>query len=168
MDAARPTLKPAWMDTPRSLRDFVAWQKAVTLQADLIRLSLQPPVARHPWLAEQLRTSGRSLAGNLAMGQAGINGCDRDFHLPVAKAEAADIFSLLVAATQAGLLEAAVSEPLERRCEEVQRIIHAILRPSRPEGPAQDRKFSGGRGPWRQPPPSDAGPPGVDPWDNRS
>jgi four helix bundle protein len=153
------------METRNTLRDLVAWQKAVTLHADLIRLSLQPQVARHPWLAEQLRQSGRSLAGCIAEGHGSRDGMDHGMYYPSAKGDAGQLLTLLVTAVHAGLLEAAVAEPLERRCEELQRILGGMIRARRRD----DEPVNGGsRGPWRRPPPSDGGSRGGDPWDNRS
>lgn len=151
------------METRNTLRDLVAWQKAVTLHADLIRLSLQPQVARHPWLAEQLRHSGRSLAGCIAEGHGRRDGMDHGMFYPSAKGDALQLVTLLAAASQAGLLEAGVTAPLEKRCEELQRLLAGMIRQRR-EGPVS----GGSRGPWRRPPPSDGEFPGDDPWDSRS
>lgn len=153
------------METRNSLRDLVAWQKAVTLHADLIRLSLQPQVARHPWLAEKLRQSGTIMVGGIAEGHGRRDGSEREVFLPGAKGEAAQLASLLIALVQAGLLEASVAEPLGRRCDELQRILAGMIRPRRRE---PGTALSGSREPWRQPPPSAGGFPEGDPWDSRS
>lgn len=155
------------MENRNTLRDLVAWQKAVTLHADLIRLSLQPGVARHPWLAEQLRGSGRHIAGALAEGHGRRDGMDRAVYLPAAKGEASQLLSMLAAATQAGLVEAAAAEGLERRCEEILRLVAGLMRPRRPGGEGEG-PVNGSREPWRRRPPSDGGSPGGDPWDSRS
>ena len=156
------------METRNTLRDLVAWQKAVTLHADLIRLSLQPGVARHPWLAEHLRGGGRCIAAALAEGHGRRDGMDRAVYLPSARGEAAQLVSLLAAATQAGLVEGAAAEALERRCEEIMRMVSALIRPRRPAGEGGGPVNGGSREPWRRRPPSDGGSPGGDPWDNRS
>lgn len=151
------------METRNTLRDLVAWQKAVTLHADLIRLSLQPGVARHPWLAEQLREGGRRLAGWIAEGHGRRDGVDHELLLPSAKGDALALLTLVEAARQAGLLEGAASEALGKRCEELHRLLGGLIRQRR-EGPVS----GGSRGPWRRPPPSGGGSPEGDPWDNRS
>jgi four helix bundle protein len=151
------------METRNPLRDLVAWQKAVTLHADLIRLTLQPAVARHPWLAEQLREGGRRLAGLIAEGQDRVDSIDNGLLLATARGDALSLLTLVEAARQAGLLEAAPAEALGKRCEEVQRLLGGLIRQRR-EGPVS----GGSRGPWRRRLPSDGESPEGDPWDNRS
>ncbi len=151
------------METRNPLRDLAAWQKAVTLHADLIRLGLQPQVARHPWLAEQLREGGRRLAGAIAEGQDHVDDTNNDLLLAAAKGDALALLTLVEAARQAGLLEAPAAAALERRCEELQRLLAGLIRRRR-EGPVS----GGSRGPWRRPPPSDGGSPEGDPWGSRS
>jgi four helix bundle protein len=151
------------METRNTLRDLVAWQKAVTLHADLIRLTLQPAVARHPWLAEQLREGGRRMAGCIAEGHDRRDGIDHELLLPSAKGDALALLSLLEASRQSGLLEVGAAEALGKRCEELHRLLGGLIRQRR-EGPIS----GGSRGPWRRRPPSDGESPGGDPWDNRS
>jgi four helix bundle protein len=151
------------METRNPLRDLVAWQKAVALHADLIRLTLQPAVARHAWLSEQLREGGRRLAGGVAEGQDHVKDINNDLLLASAKGDALALLTLLEAARQAGLLEATAAEALGKRCEELHRLLGGLLRRRR-DGPVS----GGSQGPWRRRPPSDGGFPEGDPWDSRS
>ncbi len=153
------------METRSTLRNFVAWQKAVTLHADIIRLSLAPGVARHPWLAEGLRQDAASLAGHLAAGHCRPDEFGAEALYPMAKGLCGELVSLLVAAQMAGLVEAKAAEALERQCEEVQRLVAGLIRArreAREGGVSADR----GRAPRR--PASDGGSRGGDPWDSRS
>lgn len=154
------------METRNTLRDLMAWQKAVTLHADLIRLSLQPPVARHPWLAEKLREAGREVSGCIAEAQGRPDRHDRGCGFGHAKGEAARLLSLLTGARQAGLIEPAAGEPLERRCDELQGMLGAARRAC---GRDPGLPVSGNSpGPSRRRPPSDGESRGGDPWDSRS
>lgn len=154
------------METRNTLRNLVAWQKAVALHADLIRLSLQPQVARHPWLAEKLREGGHAVSGCVAEAQGRADRIDRGHGFGYAKGEAARFLSLLAAARQAGLIEGSASEALERRCEELQGMLGAARRQCGrdPEWPLSD----GSPGPSRRRPPSDGESRAGDPWDSRS
>lgn len=154
------------METRNPLRNLVAWQKAVALHADLIRLSLQPQVARHPWLAERLREGGHVVSGCIAEAQGRPDRFDRGCGFGYAKGEAARFLSLLAAARQAGLVEGSAAEALERRCDELQGMLGAARRKC---GPDPEWPFSGdSRENSRRPPPSDGEFPEGDPWDSRS
>jgi four helix bundle protein len=153
------------METRSTLRNFVAWQKAVTLHADVLRLSLSPAVARHPWLAEGLRGSAQAIAGHLAEGHARTDEFGAEVLYPMAKGICGQLLSQVLAARMAGLLEPAAAEALERQCEEVQRVVAGVLR-ARREGGGEGVNGARGRAPRR--PASDEGSRGGDPWDNRS
>lgn len=153
------------METRSSLRNYVAWQKAVTLHADVIRLSLTPGVARHPWLAESLRRLGEPIAGHLAAAHCRPDEFGAEALQPMAKGLCGELVSLLVAAQMAGLVEAKAAEALERQCEEVQRLVAGVIR-ARHEGRESRISAAQGRAPRRRA--SDGGSPEGDPWDSRS
>ncbi len=153
------------METRSTLRNFVAWQKAVTLHADILRLTLTPGVARHPWLAEGLRETAGAIAGHLAAGHCRPDESGAEALYPMAKGTCGELVSLLVAAQMAGLVEAKAAEALERQCEETQRLLGGVIRARRE---AREGRVSGdpGRAPRRRA--SGGGSPEGDPWDNRS
>lgn len=153
------------METRSTLRNFVAWQKAVTLHADVIRLTLTPGVARHPWLAESLRHPAESIAGHLAAGHCRPDEFGAEALYPMAKGLCGELVSLLIAAQMAGLVEAKVADALERQCEEVQRLVSGVIR-ARREGREERLSADPGRAPRRRA--SGGGSPEGDPWDNRS
>jgi len=150
------------METRSTLRNFVAWQKAITLHADVIRLSLTPGVARHPWLAESLRQPAESIAGHLAAGHCRPDALGGSVLFPLVKGCCGELVSRLVAAQMAGLVEAKAAEALERQCEEVRRLVSGVIRARR------DGEVSGDRGRAPRRPASDEGSREDDPWDNRS
>jgi four helix bundle protein len=153
------------METRSSLRNFVAWQKAVTLHADILRLSLTPGVARHPWLAEGLRSAAQAIAGHLAEGHARPDEFGAEVLYPMAKGLCGQLVSSLVAAELAGLVERQAAEALERQCEEVQRLVAGVIRGRRE---AREPGVSGGPARAPRPRASDGGSRGGDPWDSRS
>ena len=153
------------METRSTLRNFVAWQKAVTLHADVLRLTLTPAVARHPWLAEGLRASAQAIAGHLAEGHCRTDDFGKEVLYPMAKGICGQLLSQVLAARMAGLLEAGPAEAIERQSEEVRRLVAGVLR-ARLAGGGEGVNGDRGRAPRR--PASDEGSRGGDPWDSRS
>jgi four helix bundle protein len=150
------------MENRSSLRNFVAWQKAVTLHADILRLTLTPGVARHPWLADSLRHPAESIAGHLAAGHCRPDELGGSVLFPLVKGACGELVSRLVAAQLAGLVETRAAEALERQCEEVRRLVSGVVRARR------DAEINGDRGRAPRRRASDEGSPEGDPWDSRS
>lgn len=106
--------------------DFVAWQKARRLSADIYRATNSGDFARDYGLRDQIRGAAVSIMSNIAEGFE--RGRPSEFHqfLSVAKGSCAELRSQLYVALDAGYLVRDDFETLLARADEVGRIVGGL------------------------------------------
>jgi four helix bundle protein len=106
--------------------DFVAWQRARELTAEIYRVTGEGALARDFGLRDQIRRSAVSAMSNIAEGFE--RGRAAEFHqfLSIAKGSCAELRSLLYVAFDAGYLSAPRFEALSAQADEVARILGGL------------------------------------------
>ena len=114
-DAARerPCTHDVYVDTepidrtrrPRDYRDLIAWQRAVQLAAECIRLSGALPAEERFDLGRQIRRAAVSVAANIAEGNGRFTRADYLRHLSIANGSLKETETHLVIARECGFLD---------------------------------------------------------------
>jgi four helix bundle protein len=106
--------------------DFVAWQRARELAAEVYRLTGEGAFARDFGLRDQMRRSAVSTMSNIAEGFE--RGRASEFHqfLSIAKGSCAELRSQLYVALDAGYLTMSAFEALSAQANEVARILGGL------------------------------------------
>lgn len=106
--------------------DFLAWQKARTLAADIYRVASSGEFARDFSLKDQVRGAAVSIMSNIAEGFE--RGKPSEFHqfLSVAKGSCAELRSQLYVALDAGYLSGENFESLLAKADEVGRMVGGL------------------------------------------
>ena len=114
-----------------SLTNFVTWQKAVRLAADVIKLTQRTSLCRHLWACDQLRRAALSVPSNIAEGyeRRAEKGTDR-FYL-IAKGSCAEVLTQIKVAQLAHLMSQQEADPILAQCEEILRLIAGVLKARR-------------------------------------
>src|SRR5689334_21501027 len=109
-----------------SFEDFVAWQKARALTANIYRGTDEGKFARDFSLRDQIRRSAVSIMSNIAEGFE--RGRAAEFHqfLSIAKASCAELRSQLYVALDAGYLNQEMFAELMREAIEVGQIVGGL------------------------------------------
>jgi len=101
-----------------SLTNFVTWQKAVRLAADVIKLSQRTSLSRHLWACDQLRRAALSVPSNIAEGYERRAEKDADRFYLIAKGSCAEVLTQIKVAQLADLLSQQEADPILAPCEE--------------------------------------------------
>jgi len=104
-----------------SLTNFVTWQKAVRLAADVIKLSQRTSLSRHLWACDQLRRAALSVPSNIAEGYERRAEKDADRFYLIAKGSCAEVLTQIKVAQLADLLCQQEADPILAPCEEILR-----------------------------------------------
>ena len=106
--------------------DFVAWQKARVLTAEIYRVTEQGRFSRDFGLRDQVRRAAVSIMSNIAEGFE--RGRSSEFHqyLSVAKASCAEVRSQLYVALDVGYLSQKEFDDLISKAAEVGRILGGL------------------------------------------
>ena len=106
--------------------DFIAWQKARKLTAEIYRVTSKEPFARDFGLKDQIRRAAVSSMSNLAEGFE--RGRATEFHqfLSVAKGSCAEVRTQLYVALDVGYLSTSVFETLMTQATEVGQILGGL------------------------------------------
>jgi four helix bundle protein len=111
-----------------SYRDLVVWQKAVDLVTEAYRLSDPFPRSEDFGLRLQVRRSAVSVPANIAEGHGRTGIGEYLHHLSIAHGSLAEFETLLTIAVNLGYLKPGVTGPIEKRSQEVSRLIRALMR----------------------------------------
>jgi four helix bundle protein len=110
-----------------SHRDLILWHKAM----DLAVLAYQQcsSLPRHEifGLGSQLRRAATSIPSNIAEGCSRTSANDYLYFLSVARGSLAELETQFLLAQRIGYLNEAESSELQRRIDEVGRILHAVV-----------------------------------------
>jgi four helix bundle protein len=106
--------------------DFVAWQKARILSAEIYKITDQGKFAKDFGLKDQIRRAAVSIMSNIAEGFE--RGRASEFHqfLSVAKASCAELRSQLYVALDAGYLNQEIFDKLMMKATEVGQIVGGL------------------------------------------
>ncbi|HUQ31006.1 MAG TPA: four helix bundle protein [Pyrinomonadaceae bacterium] len=106
--------------------DFIAWQKARVLAAEIYKVTDEGKFARDFGLRDQIRRAAVSIMSNIAEGFE--RGRSTEFHqfLSIAKASCAELRSQLYIAFDAGYLKQEIFSGLMMRATEVGQIIGGL------------------------------------------
>ena len=108
--------------------DFIAWQKARKLTADIYRVTTRDPFSKDFGLKDQIRRAAVSSMSNLAEGFE--RGKSTEFHqfLSIAKGSCAELRTQLYVALDVGYLTAPVFESLVAQAVEVGQVLGGLRR----------------------------------------
>jgi four helix bundle protein len=109
-------------------RSLMVWQKAKTLATEVYRLTNSENIKRDFSLVDQMRRSAVSVPSNIAEGDERKSDKDsvRFFH--IAKGSLAELSTQLEIARDVGYFTAPQVEPLMARCEELGKMLGALIR----------------------------------------
>jgi len=107
----------------RRFEDWIAWQKARALTAEIYRISSLGAFQRDFGLRDQMRRAGVSIMSNIAEGHARYSRAEFRHFLSVARGSAAEVRSQLYVALDLGYIDAATFARLAKDCDEISRLI---------------------------------------------
>ncbi len=109
-------------------RNLLVWQKAKALAVEVYQLTKSEAIRHDFSLIDQLRRSAVSVPSNIAEGDERKSDKDsvRFFH--IAKGSLAELSTQLEIAHDVGYFTAAQVEPLIAQCEELGRMLGALIR----------------------------------------
>ena len=114
------------MNTPvRNFRDLIVWQKAMSLAAEVYKLTRQFPKEELFVLTTQVRRAAISVPSNIAEGHA-RQGREFAHYLSIARGPAAEVATQLLLAVQFEYITAASLQPIVELLTEIRRMAAAI------------------------------------------
>ncbi len=125
----KQTLKEEFMaNRIERFEDFIAWQKARKLTAEIYRITSEENFARDFGLKNQIRRAAVSTMSNLAEGFE--RGRPAEFHqfISIAKGSCAELRAQLYVALDVGYLDLPTFEVLMRQATEVGQILGGLRR----------------------------------------
>ena len=120
--------KDEFMTTEYGYRNLIVWQKAKALAIAVYRLTNNESIKRDFSLVDQMRRSAVSVPSNIAEGDERKSDKDsvRFFH--IAKGSLAELSTQLEIAHEVGYFTSAQVEPLIAQCEELGKMLGALIR----------------------------------------
>ena len=122
----------------QGFRGLRVWQEAKTLAVDIYAATRSSSeLGRDFSLRDQMQRSAVSICSNIAEGDERDSDKDAVRFFYIAKGSAAELITQLEIARDAGLLVAAVAEPLIERSEVVSRKLGALIQARKPFSPSR-------------------------------
>ena len=115
------------MDTIKSFRDLLVWQKSIDLAVHCHRIAKRFPRDEQPALGYQVRRSSLSIPSNVAEGFSRHSTGFYIQHLWMAHASEAELETQLTVATRIGVINEVEAEALIRNAAEVGRMINGLV-----------------------------------------
>ena len=112
----------------RGYRDLIAWQKAMTLVTETYRMTGRRPTEERFGLTLQARRAVVSVPANIAEGSGRTGSRHLRNHLSIAHGSLCELETHVLVARDLGFADAAETEALLERSEEVGRIIRGLLK----------------------------------------
>jgi len=109
-------------------RSLTVWQKPKSLAVDVYRLTKAGAIQRDYSLSDQLRRSAVSVPSNIAEGDERKSDKDSVRFFNIAKGSLAELATQLEIARDVGYFTAAESDPLMERCQELGKMLGALIR----------------------------------------
>ena len=117
----------------KGFRDLRVWQEAKALAVDIYAASKSSAeLSRDFSLRDQMQRSAVSICSNIAEGDERDSDKDAVRFFYIAKGSAAELITQLEISREAGLLVAAVAEPLIERSELISRKLGALIQARKP------------------------------------
>ncbi len=110
------------------LEQFEAWKQALDLARCIHQCTKAFPRDEQYGLVSQLRRAGVSVAANIAEGFGRYTYADKKHKYVQARGELYEVFTLCKHAQVANYMEDTVFEDLRVRCEELLRILNALIK----------------------------------------
>jgi four helix bundle protein len=110
------------------LENFIAWQKAVSMAAKIIRLTQSGELSRHHWICDQLRRAALSVPSNIAEGYERRAKKDTPRFYQIAMGSCAEVKTQLRVGVAAHLIRSEEGKELEVDCTEVLKILTGVLK----------------------------------------
>ena len=117
------------MTTAKSYRDLIVWQKVVALAAKCYRDTRSFPAAGMYVMTSQIRRSAASIPANIAKGNGRENTGSYIQFLRVAQGSLKELETHVLLANTVELMDKVVSESILEKCDEVGRLLRALIRP---------------------------------------
>ena len=122
----------------QGFRGLRVWQEAKALAVDIYAATRSSAeLGRDFSLRDQMQRSAVSICSNIAEGDERDSDKDAVRFFYIAKGSAAELITQLEIARDAGLLAAAVAEPLIERSEVVSRKLGALIQARKPSSPSR-------------------------------
>lgn len=112
---------------PYSYKQLIAWQKARVLAVEIYRVSGKFPSSEQYGLTNQLRRAAVSIASNIAEGQGRLTPGEFRQFLGHARGSVLEVQTQLAIALDLHYLPAESYREVERRSEEVLRLINGLI-----------------------------------------
>jgi len=110
-----------------SYRDFIVWQKAVAMVAEVYRATQSFPRKETYGLTSQLRRSAVSVASNIAEGQGRISKPEFRQFLGMARGSLLEMETQIVIASNLGYVSHETVDRLAASSGEVSRLLHGLM-----------------------------------------
>jgi four helix bundle protein len=114
-------------DRRRNHKDLILWQKAMTLTADVHRLTVRLPRHEIFGLTSQIRRAAVSIPSNVAEGAARRTTREFIAFVHIARGSFAELETQLLLARQIGYLADRDLAPVLVRLDEVGRLLNAVI-----------------------------------------
>ena len=112
----------------QSYRDLAVWQKAIALSVACYRVTSEFPREEIYGMTAQIRRASVSVAANIAEGHGREHTRTFIQFLRIAQGSLKELETHLILAEQTGLLTSEKAEPLALACDEIGRMLRALIR----------------------------------------
>ena len=112
-------------------RELRVWQRAKQLAVSIYKLSDHGPMKRDYGLVDQMRRSAVSVPSNIAEGDERDTDKDSVRHFFIAKGSLAELITQLEVAKDVGLVSNADVQPIAQECDEVGKMLAALIKARR-------------------------------------
>jgi len=116
------------MARPKSYRDLIVWQKAMTLARQVYGLTESLPKREAYGLTDQIRRSSISVASNIAEGHGRLTDLQFRHFLGNARGSLYEMQTQLELATDLGYFDKEIGRQLMEQSAEVARILNGLLK----------------------------------------
>src|SRR5438034_2458803 len=112
-------------------KELRVWQRAKQLAVSIYKLSDHGPMKRDYGLVDQMRRSAVSVPSNIAEGDERDTDKDSVRHFFIAKGSLAELITQLEVAKDVGLVSSADVQPIAQECDEVGKMLGALIKARR-------------------------------------
>lgn len=116
----------------KGFKDLIAWQRSKALAVRIYRLTEQGGWARDYGLRDQIRRAAVSVPSNIAEGDERAGDVDSARFFRIAKGSLAEVRTQLEIAAEIGYLPNEEFRPLDDECDQIGRILGALIRTRKP------------------------------------
>lgn len=116
----------------KGFKSLIAWQRSKALAVRIYRLTEQGKWTRDYGLRDQIRRAAVSVPGNIAEGDERDGDGDSARFFRIAKGSLAEVRTQLEIAFEIGYLPDGEFQPLDDECDQISRILGALIRARKP------------------------------------